>query len=322
MLSLILFLIFVAVIKYALDYFQLRTFPILPKNGSILITGCSPPKTVSIGHSTAIALSLQGYQVFAGVLNEEEAQKLKQNYPSLIPVILDVTKENDIENAFRFISQQTENRPLVALMNNAGIAIAEIVEYSNIQMYKNTMDVNAIGHVAVTLKFLPLILKSKGRIVNIISVAGLICTAKMTQYAMSKFAMEAFTDGLRREHVDTGISVSAIEPTFIKTDMVKNIKISNYPPDAKSKYSHFAITEEEQRLMAQTLYNDALDVSVVVEAVLHAINSPTPKTRYIVAAKRFLIVLLLARFLPDRILDKLTSTALNVIKKRNTTNKN
>jgi len=318
MLSLVLFLIFVAVIKYTLDYFQLRTFPLLPKNGSILITGCSPPKTVSIGHSTAIALSLQGFQVFAGVLNEEEAQKLKQNYPSLIPVILDVTKEIDIENAFRFISQQTENRPLVALINNAGVAIAEIVEYSNIQMFKNVMDVNAIGHVAVTIKFLPLILKSKGRIVNIISVAGLICTAKMTQYAMSKFAMEAFTDGLRREHMETGISVSAIEPTFIKTDMVKNIKISSYPPDAESKYPYFAITEEEQRLSAQAIYNDALDVSVVVESILHAINSPTPKTRYIVAAKQFIIIVLLSRFLPDRILDKLALTALNIIKKKNT----
>jgi len=313
MISLILFLIFVVLIIYALDYFQLRTFPLLPKNGSILITGCSPPKNISIGHSTAIALSLQGFQVFAGVLNEEEAQKLKQNHPSLIPVVLDVTKEIDIENAFRFISQQTENRPLVALINNAGIAIAEIVEYSNIQMFKNVMDVNAIGHVAVTIKFLPLILKSKGRIVNITSVAGLISAAKMTQYAMAKFAMEAFTDGLRREHMNTGISVSAIEPTFIKTDMVKNIKISSYPLDAESKYSHLEITEEEQRLSKQVLYNDALDVSVAVETILHAINSPTPKTRYLVAAKKFIIVILLARFLPDRILDML----MKILRKKN-----
>jgi len=313
MFGIILFLLIVAIIKFALNYLNQRKFPLLPKNGSILITGCSPPQTVAIGYSIAIALSNQGYQVYAGVLNDQEAQKLKQIQPSLIPVILDVTKEIDIDDTFKYISQQTDKGPLVALINNAGVADANLVEYSNIEMYKKVMNVNAIGHVAVTIKFLPLIMKSKGRIVNITSVAGLVSSARMTQYSMSKYAMEAFTDGLRIEQMNSGVSVSIIEPSFIKTDMVKNLKLSKYPSDVTTKYPHLLLSEEQQKMSIQTIYDNALDVTVVVEAALHAINSPTPKTRYLVAAKLYGVIVFLSSVLPDRIRDQFSVAGLKLV---------
>jgi len=305
MLSLILIFILVIGIKYILEYFNKQKFPLLPKNGSILMTGCSPPQSVSIGYTVASALSLQGFQVFAGVMNDQEAQKLKQMQPSLVPIILDVTKDTDIENAYQSILKQTENRPLVALINNAGVWISDIIEYSSIQQFKNVMNVNAIGHVAVTIKFLPLIMKAKGRIVNVISVAGIISGARMSQYTMSKFAMEAFTDSLRREQFASGVSVSAIEPVFIKTDMVKNLKVQSYPDGAATRYPHLIISSEDQKKMIQNIYENALNVETVLEAIMHAINSETPKTRYLVADTIFHIIIFLSRILPDRIFDKL-----------------
>jgi len=245
----------------------------------------------------------------------KEAQKLKKIQPSLIPVVLDITKESDIENAYQFILKQTETRPLVALINNAGIGESCVIEYSSVNLFKKVMDVNAIGHVAVTIKFLPLIMKAKGRIVNVTSIAGLSAAPKMAQYAMSKFAMEAFTDVLRKELFPSGISVSAIEPFFIKTDMVKNIKVINYPEDASTKYPNMSIKDEDQRKFHANLYEKALPVDIVLNAMMDAINSETPKTRYLLAHRWLKIIIFLSRILPDRVVDKFEMFAFKKLRK-------
>eukprot|EP00026_Physarum_polycephalum_P008240 Phypoly_transcript_08319.p1 GENE.Phypoly_transcript_08319~~Phypoly_transcript_08319.p1 ORF type:complete len:189 (+),score=26.55 Phypoly_transcript_08319:792-1358(+) len=88
------------------------------------------------------------------------------------------------------------------------------------------MEVNFFAHVAVTQAFLAQLKKTKGRIVNLSSVAGIFAGGFLGAYSCSKYAMEAFSDSLRREMPKWGISVYVVEPGFMRTPMVTNSKTS------------------------------------------------------------------------------------------------
>lgn len=102
--------------------------------------------------------------------------------------------------------------PLIALVNNAGISTRSPLEATPIDDVKKIYNTNVFGVHMVTQAFLPMLRASKGRIVNIGSVAGLVATAGSSVYSGSKFALEAITDALRRELSDHQISVSIVEP--------------------------------------------------------------------------------------------------------------
>ena len=87
---------------------------------------------------------------------------------------------------------------------------------------RKVMDVNFFGHVAMTKKFLPLLVaKRDSRVVNICSVAGYLTKPGMSSYSASKYALESFSDCLRREMAVWGLRVSIIEPGFMRTAIVE-----------------------------------------------------------------------------------------------------
>jgi NAD(P)-dependent dehydrogenase (short-subunit alcohol dehydrogenase family) len=88
---------------------------------------------------------------------------------------------------------------LWALVNNAGISSARRgpLDWVTVEDYKQVMEVNLLGTIRVTKTFLPLIKRTRGRIVNMTSIAGRIAAARMGPYCASKFALEAFSDSLR-----------------------------------------------------------------------------------------------------------------------------
>ena len=159
----------------------------------------------------------------------------------LIPVILDVTESESITKAVKTISEET-NGELYGLMNNAGIPGGGPVELTPISVIRNVLEVNVISVFAVTQAFLPLLRKSKGRIVNTGSVFGLIALPGTSVYSASKFAVEAISESLRVELRPFGISVSVIEPGAIATEIWKKKTakskelISNANPDIYKLY--------------------------------------------------------------------------------------
>lgn len=68
----------------------------------------------------------------------------------------------------------------------------------------------------MTQQFLPLLRSSGGRVIMMSSLAGLLAGPMVATYSASKYALEAFSDGLRREVADQGVSVSVIQPGFYK----------------------------------------------------------------------------------------------------------
>ena len=117
----------------------------------------------------------------------------------MTPIALDITSSSSIAAAAEKIEQETGERGLFGLVNNAGIAVSGPLEILPIENIRRQFEVNVFGHLAVTQAVLPMLRAAKGRLVNIGSVNGAIAPPYMGPYAASKFALEALTDALRLE---------------------------------------------------------------------------------------------------------------------------
>jgi NAD(P)-dependent dehydrogenase (short-subunit alcohol dehydrogenase family) len=192
---------------------------------------------------------------------------------------------------------------LAGLVNNAGIGVLGPVETVPIDRLRLQLEVNLVGHVAVTQAFLPLLRKARGRIVNISSVAGRLSVPLMAPYSASKFGIEAVSDALRQELRPWGMHVACIEPALIDTPILASSK-------AAADAAFAAMTDEGRanyRRYFDGLKNDtsmnaaAQPPDVVAQAVAHALTARRPKTRYVVGGMRWQFFLLSK--LPDRLRD-------------------
>lgn len=293
----------------------------------MVITGAS----TGIGRAAAIHLAqkFNNLTVFAGVRKEKDAASIRdEKLTNLIPILLDVTKSIQIEAAAKIITDT--NQPLVALINNAGTAISDApIEISDLKRWRQLYDVNVFGLVAVTQKFLPLLRASRGRIINVGSIAGDIAQPMWSPYASSKHAVEAITDALRVEMRDFQISVSLIKPGEIKTNIFK--KMGNIETGITTSIEDWTVEKSLQKIYDKShagvsketflLYQKGLKESIEFthhvatksdiyecptvmmtnNAITHAIMSSWPRTRYVFGGGSALWVANL--FLPDKITD-------------------
>ena len=263
----------------------------------ILITGAS----TGIGRAIALALDQEGWKVFAGARSQKDIKTLKtEASKNLVPVLLDITKEEDIKKTL-----ETVGDSLDGLINNAGIVLPGPLEIMSLEDIRKQLDVNVIGQIAVTQTFLPCLRKSQGRIVFMSSVSGMIAFPLLGAYAASKHALEAVGDSFRRELKKWGIKVSIIEPGSMKTPIWrKTLKRGNSQMKTASKKKMSLYQDEINSLLkgASEAEKKALDVQYVVDAVIDALESSHPKTRYIVGPIHK-IKTIIARFLPDSFID-------------------
>ncbi len=266
----------------------------------ILITGAS----TGIGASAALTLSKKGHTVLAGIRKIEDGERLKTLDSSIHPLLLDVTIEDHVQDAKNWIENQYGR--LDALVNNAGIATGGPVETTELKEWKRVFEVNVFGAVRVTKAFLPLLRKSKGRVVNISSISGFVASPYMSVYAASKFALEAFSDSLRRELLSREVHVSIIEPGPIQTPIwEKSItpatnELQSMSEELKKVYGKSAASFAEN---IESAVQTAAPVEWVSKDICHAILSKNPKTRYLVGKSKFFIKALSK--LPDKLSDQL-----------------
>jgi NAD(P)-dependent dehydrogenase (short-subunit alcohol dehydrogenase family) len=180
-----------------------------------LITGCS----TGIGRASALRLDAAGWKVYAGVRKPGDADSLAaEGTDRLTPLILDVTREETIEQARELIAAECADG-LDALVNNAGVAYTGPLEFVPLDDLRHQLEVNLIGHLAMTQAMLPALRTAKGRIVNITSIGGIVATPFFGPYNASKFAFEALSDCLRVELRPWGIKTITIEPGSIATEI-------------------------------------------------------------------------------------------------------
>lgn len=278
------------------------------KNKSVLVTGASS----GIGKSTALFLDKQGYKVYAGVRKSPDGEKLKSESSNLLtPVILDVTDSDSIKDVYKMISNESDYN-FFGVVNNAGIGISGVLEATPIEDIKKLMDVNIIGLMAVTKIFIPLLKKTKGRIINIGSTSGYLATPSSSAYTGSKFAVRAISDSLRNELSIFDISVCLVSPGAVESEIWDKSK--SYKEKIKSSVSQDLLNEYSMFIKYGEKLVDLVKPIPAVEvakSVHHAISSDKPKIYYNVGTD----CKMAARIskLPKSLLDKIIMTRIKKI---------
>jgi NAD(P)-dependent dehydrogenase (short-subunit alcohol dehydrogenase family) len=264
---------------------------------SVLVTGAS----TGIGEACALHLDRLGHRVYAGVRSQKHADGLRERGSErIVPVFLDVTDQEQIDAVAKQIAD-ADGR-LDGVVNNAGIARGGPLEYLPLEIWREQLDVNVLGQVAVTKAVLPFIRAARGRIVFIGSISGKIATMLMGPYGASKFAIEAISESLRNELRPWGISVSVVEPGAIKTpiwdkgrDQADRLEQA-LPEEARTRYApHVAAIRKGIEMQDR----QGASPDKVAAAVEHALFSARPKTRYPVGTDAR-VQSLMVRWLPDR----------------------
>ncbi|KAJ7345671.1 hypothetical protein JRQ81_001621 [Phrynocephalus forsythii] len=246
-------------------------------------------------------------------LCQRSQELLAYTSESLKAVLLNLTDPSSVDKAVEFVREETGNVGLYGLVNNAGRSMPMApTDWMELEDFHTTLEVNLVGLIGITLKLLPLLKKSKGRIVNVSSVLGrLACIGG--GYCVSKWGVEAFSDSLRRDMQYFGVKVSIIEPGFFKTG-VTNLEFierdllrlwNQLPPEVRDSYGdkYFVEYLRMQRLFMNRLCDS--DISKVTECMEHALTAKYPRTRYGVGWDAKLLWLPLSympTFLSDRML--------------------
>jgi NAD(P)-dependent dehydrogenase (short-subunit alcohol dehydrogenase family) len=277
--------------------------------GGVVVTGAS----TGIGNAVALHLDRIGFRVFAGVRRDEDAERLSAaGSDRLTSVRIDVTDAASIRAAADEVAAALGSEPLSGLVNNAGIAVSGPVEYLPIEEVRKQLEVNFIGQVAVTQAFLPLLRRSRGRVVNIGSVGGEVALPFLSPYAASKHAMEGFSDSLRREVERLGVHVSVVRPGAIQSSIwergnaAADEVLATVPREALEVYGDAV---RGARAAANKRAQQAIPAQEVADVVEHALTSDKPKTRYVVGRVGKAMVKL-ERWLPDRVFDRLVARAM------------
>ncbi|XP_062326523.1 retinol dehydrogenase 5 [Osmerus eperlanus] len=251
----------------------------------VFVTGCDS----GFGNLLSRKLDRRGFRVLAGCLTEKGADDLKRaTGPNLKTVLLDVTNTDSINKAMEWTKKEVGDRGLWGIVNNAGRALPMgPSEWMRVEDFHSTLKVNMNGTIAMTMIFLPLIKQGKGRIVNVASVLGRVA-ANGGGYCISKFAVESFSDCLRRDISYFGINVCIIEPGFFKTQVTSLEPIerelhrlwNQLTPEVKASYGDKYL---EKYIQIQRLIMNAVcdsDLSKVTNCMEHALTSAHPRTRY------------------------------------------
>jgi len=185
---------------------------------AVAITGASS----GIGEATALALAKAGASVALGARRKDRidalAARIEDEGGTAVPLEVDVTDE---AQARAFVESAHERLGrLDSLVNNAGVMLLGPVEQADSEQWRTMINVNVLGLLYCTSAALPIMrAQGSGDIVNVSSVAGRFARAGNAVYAATKFAVGAFSEGLRNEVTEGGIRVTLIEPGMVDTEL-------------------------------------------------------------------------------------------------------
>lgn len=240
---------------------------------SVLVTGASR----GIGLAITRHMSDRGWDVYATARSADDLRDLEQ-LPRVHPIQLDVTDRAAVAGMPRHLPAELDG-----VVNNAGIVVQGPIETLPLDDLSRQLEVNVTAQIAVTQAVLPRLRETRGRIVFMSSVSGLITLPGTGAYSASKYALESLADALRMEVRPWRIPVSLIEPGPIRTDLWGGA-VDDYdrmtgqlsPAHRELYASHLA----GNRKLLGRMQKLAGDPAKVVTAVDHALTSRHPKRRY------------------------------------------
>jgi len=266
---------------------------------TVFITGAGG----GLGAATARHLAAREWRVFAADYDEEALAALSGT-GEFTAIRLDVTDAASVAAARARVARSCDG--LDGVVNFAGIlALGSLVELDP-EAIGRVLDVNVMGTVRVNHALFPLVLARKGRIVNISSETGWQGAMPFNgSYAMSKHAVEAYSDALRRELMFLDIPVIKIQPGPFRTAMVSSIE-RNFAEAIKSS-KHFKSLLSGIKKGALKEQAKAHDPELLAEVVHTALTARTPRSAYSVKPDPQRVAL---SRLPDWAIDPLLKLAL------------
>jgi len=189
-----------------------------------IVTGASR----GIGKAIAISLAKEGAEVIVNYSSSiENANKVISEINSLggraYPLQADISNENSVNELIKKVLEK--NNKIDILVNNAGITKDGLLMRMKTEDWQKVLDLNLSGVFYCTRAVSRQMLKQKkGRIINITSVVGLMGNPGQANYSAAKAGVVGLTQSAAKEFASRGITVNAVAPGFISTDMTKDLK--------------------------------------------------------------------------------------------------
>jgi 3-oxoacyl-[acyl-carrier protein] reductase len=215
-----------------------------------LVTGGSR----GIGRAICIKLGALGYHILINFrTNLAEAEQtltiIKQNSGTGELLPFDVSDKKDIISSLGLWMESHKEDSIEILVNNAGIKEDVLMMWMKDEQWENVMRTNLDSFFYVTRQVLnDMIMKRYGRIINMVSLSGIKGLPGQTNYSAAKGGVIAATKALAQEVGRRGITVNAVAPGFIKTDMTENI--SEKEMKSLIPVNRFGTSEEVAHLVA------------------------------------------------------------------------
>ena len=256
---------------------------------AFLVTGASS----GIGRAAVAVGVARGARVYASVRRNEDAASLTGEFGALVsPIVFDVVDEAGVAAAAGEVARRQNGVRLLGVVNNAGVSAPGPLLHMRAEELRQQMEVNLIGVHNVTCAFAPLLgaeganrldAGAPGRIVMISSVGGKRALPFITAYAASKFALEGYSEGLRRELMPFGVDVIVIGPGAVRTaiwDKGLSFDRSRY---ASSVYA--PILDTFSKAVAQQGAG-GLAPEAVGKLIWKVMTDPKPQPRYAILRDR------------------------------------
>ena len=241
---------------------------------AIVITGAGG----GLGGTTALLFADRGWHVYAADLRPPAARE------GITPVQLDVTDAASVARLADLVDAEQPDG-LHAVVNFAGVMlVGAMVEVDEAEL-RRILDINVLGTYRVNRALFESVLRAPGRIVNISSEVGTQRALMLNgPYAMSKHAVEAYSDALRRELMFVGVPVIKIQPGPFRTDMVGGIPAAF--ARAQQASTHFATLVRRVGAAAAKEEARAHDPKLLAETVWTAVTTARPRSAYAVGTDR------------------------------------
>lgn len=278
---------------------------------SVVITGAS----TGIGAATVRLALSTGARVFGSVRNPNDARALQSAFGTrFTPLLFDVRDEPAIQAAAATVRAALDGRRLGGLVNNAGVALPGPLALQPLAEFRDQLDVNLTGPLAVIQAFLPLLgtdpslAGPPGRIVNISSIGGSIAAPFLGAYSAAKHALEGLSDSLRRELMLFGIDVIVVAPGSVATPIWDKAEDIPVEPLLATPYGSAL---QQFRAYALKAGRAGLAPEAVAETIWRVLGMRHPPARVTIVKGR-LANWTLPRLLPTRRLDRIIAGQLGL----------
>jgi NAD(P)-dependent dehydrogenase (short-subunit alcohol dehydrogenase family) len=281
---------------------------------AVVVTGAS----TGIGRAAVAKAIEAGSHVFASVRTQADADDLRREFArSVTPLVFDVTNEAAVRIGANQVASALGERRLFGLVNNAGIAVSAPLLHLKESELQRQLDVNVLGVHRVTQAFAPLLgadlsrSGTSGRIIMVSSEGGQRAMPFVGAYCTSKFALEGYSEALRRELMLYKIDVIVIGPGAIATPIWEKAIEEDL---GRFGHTHYGPSAQRTAAYMAEQAQHGLSAKAVGGLIWRALTAKNPKTRYAILRNAF-VERTLAGLLPARMIDNIVAQRLGFPKR-------